>query len=118
MGKNTTSREFGKTIVLSNPILSGQRIYVLEPLQLPGLGGRVLEQFVRVHSSWRLGSCGGVEDAATDCTSFGWPANTTESMPPLSRTTSIRRLRPISVLLCRIMRIVDEQDDRLLPLFD
>jgi hypothetical protein len=34
--------------------------------------------------------------------SFGWPANTTESVPPLSRTTSISRLRPISVLLCRL----------------
>jgi len=33
--------------------------------------------------------------------SFGWPASTTESVPPLSRTTSISRLRPISVLLCR-----------------
>jgi hypothetical protein len=42
-----------------------------------------------------------IEHPRTSFFSFGWPANTTESMPPLSRTTSISRLRPISVLLCR-----------------
>jgi hypothetical protein len=57
-------REFDKTVRFFEPILSGQRIYVLGALQLPGLGGCVLEQFVRVHSSRRLGSCGGMEDAA------------------------------------------------------
>jgi hypothetical protein len=51
------------------------------PLQLPALGGRVLEQFVRVHSSWRLGSCGGMEDAAV----------------PGRETSVRRRLRGVSV---------------------
>ena len=56
-------REFGKTIVFRNPIRSVQRIYVPGPLQLPGLGGRVLEQFVRTplllgaQLLWRCGRC-------------------------------------------------------------
>ena len=37
--------------------------------------------------------------------SLGWPASTTERVPPLFRTTSMGRLRPISVLLCRVPEV-------------
>jgi hypothetical protein len=50
--------------------------------------------------------------------SFGWPANRTESMSPLSRTYLDEPPEPDKRFAMQIMRIADEQGNRLLPFCD